>query len=230
MLTRRLPQDTPYESFVSDKSALKGARFAMPWKRVWELASEKEYPYNIFMKTIDRIRDAGAEVYEHVDFPSAEDIISPGKWDWNYPDDPAKSELTVVKVDFYNDLKDYLASLAENPLSLKGVEDIIEFNKRHPKEEGAWPDLHGAWPTGQDTFHHVAETRGRKDDTYKSALAYIRQKSREEGIDAVINAKGEPLDGILIPIQVDSGVANQVAAKAGASAYQPILHHLVPAG
>lgn len=121
----------------------------------------------------------------------------------------------MVKTDFYNDIKAYLASLAENPMNLKGVEDIIEFNKKHAEEEGGLPGLHDAWPTGQDTFHHVAETRGIKDETYYSALKYIRQKSREEGIDAVLRSKGEPLDGILVPIQADSGTANQLAAKAG---------------
>jgi len=60
--------------------APKGARYGMPWKR--ESASEKEYPYNMLMKVIDQIRQAGAEVYDHTDFPSAEEIISPGLWDW----------------------------------------------------------------------------------------------------------------------------------------------------
>ncbi|KEZ46303.1 hypothetical protein SAPIO_CDS0598 [Scedosporium apiospermum] len=95
-----------------------------------------------------------------------------------------------VKVDFYNDLKAYLASLAENPMNLKSLEDIIELNKKHAEEEGGLLGLHGAWPTGQDTFDHVAETLGLGDEIYQSALKYIRQKSRGEGIDAVLTSKG----------------------------------------
>ena len=72
--------ETPYESLVSKMDSPKGARFGMPWKQVWESASEKEYPYNMLMKMLDQIRQAGAEVYEHTDFPSAEEIISPGLW------------------------------------------------------------------------------------------------------------------------------------------------------
>jgi len=129
-------------------------------------------------------------------------------------------------VDFYNDLKAYLASLAENPMNLKSVEDIIELNKKHAEEEGGLLGLHGAWPTGQDTFDHVAETLGLEDEIYQSALKYIRQKSREEGIDAVLTSKGEPLDGILVRVQADSGVANQLAAKAGSPArrWLPRMH------
>ncbi|KEZ45550.1 hypothetical protein SAPIO_CDS1884 [Scedosporium apiospermum] len=164
---------------------------------------------------IDRIRKSGAEVFEDVDFPSAEDIIPPVGWDWNYPREPSKSEFTVVKTDFYNQLKAYLASLAENPWNLESLEDIIEFNKKNAEDEGGLPGLHGAWPMGQDNFHRCADSRGIEDEAYHSAVDYIRQKSREEGIDAVLRSKGGLLDGILVPIQADGGVANQVAAKAG---------------
>lgn len=33
-------------------------------------------------EVIQRIKDAGAEVIENADFPSAEEIISPKGWDW----------------------------------------------------------------------------------------------------------------------------------------------------
>jgi len=120
-----------------------------------------------------------------------------------------------VKIDFYNQLKAYLASLAENPWNLESLEDIIEFNKKNAEDEGGLPGLHGAWPMGQDNFHRCADSRGIEDEAYHSAVDYIRQKSREEGIDAVLRSKGGLLDGILVPIQADGGVANQVAAKAG---------------
>ena len=75
-------------------------------------------------------------------------------------------------------------------MNLKSLEDIIELNKKHAEEEGGLLGLHGAWPTGQDTFDHVAETLGLGDEIYQSALKYIRQKSRGEGIDAVLTSKG----------------------------------------
>ena len=136
----------------------------------------------------------------------------------DYPPHPAESELTVVKTDFYNDIKDYLAGLAGNPLNIRSLEDIIAFNRKHADEEGGIPGRHDAWPTGQDVFEQSAETKGVEDETYRKALSFIRRKSRSEGIDAALGEKeGEKLDGLVVPVQAESGLANQVAAKAGRS-------------
>lgn len=50
---------------------------------------------------------------------------------------------------------------------------------------------------------------------YSKALDYIRRKSREEGIDAALQHEGNKLDGLLVPLQAEGGVACSVAAKAG---------------
>ena len=65
-------------------------------------------------------------------------------------------------------------------------------------------------------FEQSAATRGVEDETYQKALRFIRRKSRSEGIDAALRDGGEgPLDALIVPVQADSGLANQVAAKAG---------------
>lgn len=134
----------------------------------------------------------------------------------NYPPQPSESELTVVKTDFYNDIKDYLSTLAENPLNIRSLEDIIAFNREHADEEGGIAGRHDAWPTGQDVFEQSAATKGVEDETYRKALSFIRRKSRNEGIDAALESEGgEKLDGLIVPVQAESGLANQVAAKAG---------------
>ncbi len=74
-------------SSVSNKSVLRGARFGMPWKRVWEAAAEKSKgkkasQFEVLMEAVEKIREAGALVLEDVDFPSAETIIPPDGWDW----------------------------------------------------------------------------------------------------------------------------------------------------
>ena len=69
--------------------------------------------------------------------------------------------------------------------------------------------------TGQDSFEQSLASKGVEDDTYHSALAFIRRKSREEGIDAALSYNGSQLGGRLVPLQAESGVACQVAAKAG---------------
>jgi amidase len=129
---------------------------------------------------------------------------------------PEKCEFTVVMTDFYNDLKKYLANLRENPNNIRGVEDIIAYNKEHTDKEGGVPGTHGAWPTGQDNFDRSAASEGKEDETYYGALEYIRKQSREHGIDAALTCEdGSQLDALLVPIQADGGAALQVAAKAG---------------
>lgn len=122
-----------------------------------------------------------------------------------------------MKRDFYNDIKEYLSSLITNPNNIQGLEDIVTWNTRHSETEGGRPGSHSAWPSGQDNFEESLASKGVKDDTYYKALKYIRAKSREEGIDAALQLPGgSHLDGLLVPIQAEGGVACQVAAKAGA--------------
>ncbi|KAH7171369.1 amidase [Dactylonectria macrodidyma] len=209
------------ESFVCTKSALQGARFGMPWKRVWGTVFENAKKTNqsrVLKDVISKIRAAGSEVVEGADFPSAETIIPPDGWDWDYPSTlghPEQSEFTVIRTDFYNDVRKYLSTLSANPSKIVGLEDIVSYNKEHADEEGGLPGRHGAWPTGQDNFERVLEFQGIEDGTYKHALSFIRKKSRQEGIDAALQTGGSRLDGLLVPVQADSGVACQVAAKAG---------------
>lgn len=74
-----------YFGWVSNTDALKGAKFGLPVKRIWDAASQKpdsQREYHALMETINKIKDAGAEVIMGADFPSADEIISPDGWDW----------------------------------------------------------------------------------------------------------------------------------------------------
>ncbi|KAI0441784.1 amidase [Xylaria telfairii] len=201
--------------------ALKGARFGMPWKRVWEKASLDESAkaqYQSLLALIDRLRASGADVIQ-VEIPSAEGMVPlDGGWDWDYPSKighPEHSEYTVVKVDFYNDLKKYLAGLTVSPNNIRSLEDVVEYNIKHTEREGGVPGTHPAWPTGQDSFDKSLASKGVEDGIYKSALRFIHQKTRDEGIDAALSYEGKLLDGLLVPVQADDGVAMQIAAQAG---------------
>lgn len=128
---------------------------------------------------------------------------------------PHEAEFTVIKTDFYNDLKEYLSSLRANPSNIHTLEDVIAYNKAHADRVGGLPDRHGAWPHGQDNFERSAASRGVEDETYRHALDFLRTKSRAEGIDAAFGSGDGRLDGLLVPIQADGGGAMQLAAKAG---------------
>ena len=69
-----------YAQFISNREALKGAKFGLPWKRCWEFVPEdqKKVASTIF----DAIAKAGGEVVS-TDFLSVEDRIEEdGKWNW----------------------------------------------------------------------------------------------------------------------------------------------------
>ncbi|KAM0810623.1 putative Amidase domain-containing protein [Seiridium cardinale] len=207
--------------YVASKDALEGARFGVPWLRIWEKAAsteDSEVQHRGLENIISRVRDAGAEIHS-VNLPSIEEIVpKDGHWDWDYPSSighPERSEYTVVKVDFYNDLKRHLSKLVTNPNNIRSLEDVIAYNIKYTEYEGGIPRTHQAWPTGQDSFDRSMESKGVEDDVYHSALDYIRQKTREEGFIQALLVDGIELDGLLVPVQADGGVAVQTAAQAG---------------
>jgi amidase len=210
----------PYTSWLSKKDALKGAKFGLPWKRVWEVASksaESGLEYKSLMELVEKIEKAGAQVVK-VDFPSAEEIIPPDGWDWEFGDGKTSSMLSefgVVRAEFYHSLRSYLNRLETNKEKIYSLEDVIAYNVRYTTNEGGVPGTHPAWPTGQDNFDKCLESKDWSQDAYHKALEYIRRKSREEGIDAALQFEGATLDGLLVPLQADGGVACSVAAKAG---------------
>jgi amidase len=209
----------PYTSWLSKKDVLKGARFGIPWKRVWETASKNAthgLEYDSLMELMKKIEKAGALVVK-VDFPSAEEIISPGGWDWEFGDGKMGSRLSefeVVRTEFYRSLQSYLNELEET--KIYSLEDVVTYNIQHTTQEGGVPRTHPAWPTGQDNFDRCIESKDWPEDIYLKALEYIRRKSRDEGIDTALRLEGDDnLDGLLVPLQADGGVACSVAAKAG---------------
>ncbi len=210
----------PYTSWLRNKAALSGARFGLPWKRVWENASkdaEKELQYKFLMDLIEKIEGSGAQVVIS-DFPSAEEIIPLKGWDWEFGESKTGSmlsEFEVVRTEFYGSLRSYLGGLAKNKSNISSLEDIVSYNIQHTSKEGGVPGTHPAWPTGQDVFDKCIESKDWPKDLYLKALQYNTQKSREEGIDAALQFEGVALDDLLVPLQADSGVACSVAAKAG---------------
>ncbi|KAL8746893.1 MAG: hypothetical protein Q9190_001158 [Brigantiaea leucoxantha] len=161
------------------------------------------------------IVEAGAEIAE-TDFPCAEErIASNGIWDWELGE-PQQSEFTVVKVDAYDGINHYLSQLKNT--EVKSVEDVIAYNERNRGSEGAWPGDHQAWPSGQDNLREIVNHAGKEDETYRTALDYIHQKTRAEGIDGALkhtNENGEVLEFEALLLCDRNGAGQQLAAQAG---------------
>ncbi|MCJ1400618.1 hypothetical protein MMC11_003825 [Xylographa trunciseda] len=218
----RTPVDG-YVQFVTDKSALIGAVFGLPWQSFWALNDPAQNEQLVAL--IRLIESAGATVINGTELPNYQTIVSPNGWNWDYGTTRGyanESEYTVVKVDFYNNIAAYLSDL-ENT-NIKSLADLVQYNIDNLGSEGGAPGIHPAFGSGQDGFLASLSTGGIMNDTYWQALEFCQRSTREDGIDAALNYfnNGTKLDALLVP--PDVGQTYQIAAQAG----YPMI--TVPAG
>lgn len=211
--TGHVPQDGDYVEFLSDKDSLKGARFGIPWQKLWTLAEKNEI--SRLAEVIKMIESAGATIYNNTNFKNL-DVVSSSGWDWNMG--PAnESEFTVVKVDFFNNIESYLSELENS--DMRSLKDIVEYNSRNYETEGGTENTHHAFQSGQDSFMGSLSWGGVQNETYWQAVEFVQKTSRGEGIDYALNytdpETGENfnLDGLLVPSGLP--ITHQQAAKAG---------------
>lgn len=210
-----------YTQFLSNKDALKGAVFGLPWKSFWALGDAVQIAQ--LEELLDLIKAAGATIINGTELPHYKEIVSPDGWNWDYGTTrgfPNESEYSYVKVDFYNNLRDYLAEL--NNTDIRTVEDLVQNNIDNYGSEGGYPSIHPAFGSGQDGLIASMESKGIMNATYWEALAFCQRTTREEGIDAALQWKNGTLDGLLVPPDVAQSI--QIAAQAG----YPVI--TVPAG
>ncbi|KAK6457812.1 Glutamyl-tRNA amidotransferase subunit A (Glu-ADT subunit A) [Scheffersomyces xylosifermentans] len=208
-----VPEDGNYVKFLGDRSSLKGAKFGLPWAKLWSTADEEQVEG--LLETIKLIESAGATVINNTDFGNL-DVISDDGWNWDFG--PVnESEYTVVKVDFYNNIASYLSEL-ENT-DIRSLQDIVDYNFNNDGTEGGTPGVHPAFKSGQDGLLASLAWGGVKNETYYQAVEFVRRTSRDEGIDYALNytdtSTGEnyQLDGLLVPS--GNSITYQQAAKAG---------------
>lgn len=203
-----------YTQFLADKSALKNATFGIPWNSFWVYADDEQQ--QILLSLIDLIKSAGATVINNTELPDHQAIVSPDGWNWDYGTTrgyPNESEYTYIKVDFYNNIKTYLAELDNT--NIRSLEDIVQYNYDNDGTEGGnpWPLGIPAFYSGQDGLLASLETKGIMNETYYQALAFCQYSTREGGIDAALamGPNGTQLDALLVP--PDVAQAPQIAAQ-----------------
>lgn len=202
-----------YMQFMTGKDDLKDATFGLPWNSFWTFVDDEQK--TILLDLLALIESAGATIINETEIMNYETIVSPTGWNWDYGTTrgyPNESEYTVVKVDFYNNIKTYLLEL-ENT-DVRSLEDLVQYNYDNDGSEGGnpWPLGISAFYSGQDGFLASLETKGVKDETYVQALEFTQRTTRE-GIDSALNYKGQRLSGLLVP--PDIGQTYQIAAPAG---------------
>jgi amidase len=199
--------------FMANKDSLKTATFGLPWNSFWIYADDEQK--SILQELIALIESAGATIINETEILGYETIVSPTGWNWDYGSTRGyanESEYTVVKVDFYNNIKAYLSDLQNT--HIRSLEDIVQYNYDNDGSEGGnpWPLGIPAFYSGQDGFLASLETKGVMDETYVQALEFT-QRSTREGIDSALAHDGKRLSGLLVP--PDIGQTYQIAAQAG---------------
>ncbi|MCJ1368406.1 hypothetical protein MMC16_007548 [Acarospora aff. strigata] len=204
--------ESGYAQFLTNKETLKGAVFGLPWQSFWVLADPAQQAQ--LLELVALITEAGATVINGTELPNSQTIVSPTGWNWDYGSTRGyanESEYTVVKVDFYNDIKRYLAELTNT--KIKSLEDVVQYNIDNLGSEGGLPNVNPAFESGQDGFLASLETKGIMDETYYQALDFIQKSTREGGIDTALKYNGSQLAALLVP--PDVGQTYQIAAQAG---------------
>lgn len=214
----KTPSDS-YTSFLTNSSALSNATFGIPWSSFWVYADQEQLDTLVALLAL--LQSAGATIINNTEILDYQTIVSPDGWNWDYGTSrgyPNESEFTVVKVDFYNNIKSYLSEL--NNTNIRSLEDIVQYNYDNDGVEGGY--VYGsangtsfgipAFWSGQDSFLASLETQGIQDETYFQALNFTQSTSRA-GIDYALTAYSDsPLSGLLVP--PDVGQTYQIAAQA----------------
>ena len=203
-----------YVQYLSNRFTLQNATFGIPWETFWTLADTEQQ--NQLLQIVSAIRSAGATIINGTELPSRDLLVDRQGWNWMYGDTrgyPNQSEYTVVKVDFYNNIRTYLSELTNT--QIRSLEDIVQYNYDNDGTEGSnpWPLGIPAFYSGQDGFLASLASEGEMDETYYQALEFCHYQSRERGIDAMLANNGRPLDAVLVP--PDVGQTYQIAAQAG---------------
>ncbi len=75
----KVPADG-FSSYLSNSTALKGAKFGIPWKSFWVLADLEQL--GVLLKMADMVQQAGATIVNGTELPYYKDIVSPDGWNW----------------------------------------------------------------------------------------------------------------------------------------------------
>lgn len=161
-----------YTRFL-DAGGLAGARIGVP-RKVYFGYSEKADA--VVEEAIRALRDLGAVVIDPADLPNAEHLTFLG------------TELMVLLYEFKTLLNAYLSRVGAD-LPVHSLADVIAFNEQHSAAELPY--------FGQETML-AAEAKGSLDEAeYRTALELNHRRSRQEGIDAVMDK--HRLDALVMP-------------------------------
>ena len=131
---------------------------------------------SIYALTVDKLRKVGAEIIE----------ITP-------PEISFDGFVTLLNIDMKHDLPSYLKNNADKSISIKNVNDVVEFNKKDSLIRA---------PYGQQLFDGIVN-----DKTTLTELKEIKKNLKAEAEKYLQALKDESLDAILSINNYHSGIA-----------------------
>ncbi len=161
---------TDYTRFL-DPGGLRGARIGVT-RKVYTGYSEKTDA--LYEEAIAAMKAAGAILVDPADIPTAAQIST----------DP--SEFNVLLYDFKIEINRYLAG--RTGLPVRTLTDLIAFNQAHADKE---------MPFFQQEIFELADSDPVSAALYATSLATSHSLSRDQGIDAVLQA--HHLDALIAP-------------------------------
>jgi len=161
-----------------DPSGLQGARIGV----LRSAAGFSPLADKVFDDSLAALREAGAEIVDPVEMPSAADISST-------PDG-----LELLLWELKADLAAYFTRFLTADSPIRSLADVIAFNNAHPEEEMPYFD--------QSLFLLAEAKTGLDDPEYIAAASRLQQLGRTNGIDAVL--REYQLDAIVAPTNAPS--------------------------
>ncbi|OAA64024.1 glutamyl-tRNA(Gln) amidotransferase subunit A [Cordyceps fumosorosea ARSEF 2679] len=121
--TEAAPKTRPDYVAACDKDALKGKRLGVPkdYKAMFPYISA-DVSFEVFESTFQLLRDAGAEVLEHIEMPGVELMKRAGRTG------------IISGGDFMTDLPKYLDNLETNPNDIHDLSDVRAFTDQSSTE------------------------------------------------------------------------------------------------
>lgn len=69
-----------YLQFISNATALRDAKFGIPWKSFWKKADPHQL--GVLLEMVDMVQRAGANIVNGTELPHWRQIVSPDYWNW----------------------------------------------------------------------------------------------------------------------------------------------------
>lgn len=156
-----------------DIGGLRGARIGV----LRSVLSDHSGTMAVYESALAALRDAGAELVDPVEAPSAEAM---------------KGTTSLVECMIWalkSDLAQYLKNYVDPSFPIRDLADVVRFNKDHADQELRW--------FGQDLLESALEKGELNDDAFVTMVEQLHRWGREEGIDGMLTEHN--LDAIVAP-------------------------------